>query len=152
MVSLQNAPQRAAKSIFLIDDAIRSFETRVEERTLNANYSDNADIPLLSWFEKHPLINIIDHSLVKAGNLYLKDILILRFELKEEYARSFILLRSLLTFIKPAEAILSSNLLNKTVELRSALHKADNLIDSLSRIFDQLRWEIQFKAVASASY
>jgi hypothetical protein len=100
---------------------------------------------LINWLSKVNYITGIQYSVIAAGQLYLKDRLIVKFTLKESYAPNFVLLRGLFEFGKPSGIIISANKTDKTFTLDVLSTEIENSLQYLETIFNWLAKEIKFK-------
>jgi len=100
---------------------------------------------VLHFFAQSEIVNIVEHDVRPAGNLYHKDSLLVTFSLSDTYSTRFSLLRGLFGFGKWSGLSTLSDTANKTFQIAISSTHSENALDYFKNIFSELTREIKFK-------
>lgn len=100
---------------------------------------------LNKWLRRRPFVKVLEQSVVPAGTLYVRDRLIIRFQLTNELASQFVLLRGLFEFAKPEGVLILSDRTDKTFVIETGVDQTEAAISYLEKTFAWVSKEVSFK-------
>ena len=122
---------------------IRSKTTPESIGTLTSNVP--AVNPLLNWFEKSSILQLVEVKSIPAGKIFQSDRAIVKFKLSGIYHDQFVLLRGLLAFSRPKRIAISFDNNERTFEVSVGTDQSAAVTEYLDLMLKLLIQEIKFK-------